>query len=565
MQMHSIEALVQSYVDNHAVLGAAVAILQGGEIVYQGGFGTTTVEDHGVEVTPLTLFAYGSICKTLCATLVLRLVERGLLNLDTPIVQYLPELRFSNTDYGEKVTLRHLLSHTSGLPMAGKYWGPRDPESLGRFVHEQIPHYRFLAEPGTFHLYSNTVICTAGHIAEVVTGKFYDDLIQEYVFDPLHMERSTFDPAVALTYPIALPHKTGVDGQPQVIHRMTYNVSGNPSSFALGSVSDLANLAQMYLNRGNFGDQRILSGRSIDEMHQLHGSRYLDASAHPLAHVNRGYGLGFNVGHYRGSRTARHGGMSQSYNCFFDLFPDDHAGVVLLTNYSDEERLLELVVALYDAALNKPNHGIVLLEKPAAVALTLGSAQEQRYAGTFLNIETAELAAFSIVAGELRLEHQGKQVGLIPYGEDVFYGEVSETYRVSVAFLPNSDDQARHVMIAGKPYQRFELNAFQPDLDLWRKFEGAYKDPSNWNPEDIFTVRLKNETLFIAEGDHEIPTRAVSNRCFLCDFGFIEFEETDLDDVAILVWGKATCYYPLDEQAYRRNRVIRYLIDAQTY
>lgn len=102
--------------DQQAALGAAVALIKGGEVIYSGGFGTTTVAEHGVKVTPRTLFYYGSICKTLCATLIMRLVEQRQLALDTPIVHYLPDLHFSNPTYGQKVTLRHLLSHTSGLP-----------------------------------------------------------------------------------------------------------------------------------------------------------------------------------------------------------------------------------------------------------------------------------------------------------------------------------------------------------------------------------------------------------------------------------------------------------------
>ena len=65
----------------------------------------------------------------------------------------------------------------------------------------------------------------------------------------------TYDPVVAMTYPVALPHERGPDGELGVIHRMAYNVSGNPSSFGLGSVSDLARLAQMYLDGGRFSDR----------------------------------------------------------------------------------------------------------------------------------------------------------------------------------------------------------------------------------------------------------------------------------------------------------------------
>jgi CubicO group peptidase (beta-lactamase class C family) len=285
----------------------------------------------------------------------MRLVEQGYLDLHTPIVHYLPDLRFSNVAYGSKVTLAHLLSHTSGLPLGGKYWGPRDPDSLRRFVYEQIPYYSFLSEPGTVHLYSNTVICVAGHVAEAVTGKYYDDLVQEYLFDPLQMNRVTFDPIIAMTYPLALPHERDADGNRSVVHRMTYNVSGNPSSFAYGSVIDLANLAQMYLKQGKVGGGQFLSAASIADMQRIYGNRHIDSALQPLADNYLGYGLGFEIGQYRGKRAAGHGGMNLTYNCFFKLFPYDGAGVIVLTNQSNYRPLWEMVTSLYDYALGLPH------------------------------------------------------------------------------------------------------------------------------------------------------------------------------------------------------------------
>jgi CubicO group peptidase (beta-lactamase class C family) len=561
--MRRIDAFIQSYIDNQAILGMAVAILQNGEIVYTGGFGTTSVEDNGVKVTPQTLFAYGSISKTICATLIMRLVEQDLLNLDTPLFNYLPDLQFSNVDYGRRITLRHLLSHTSGLPMSGKDWGPRDPDSLRRFVYEQIPRYTFLSEPGTVHLYSNTAFCIAGHVAEAVTGKYYNDLVREYVLNPLGMARTTFDPTVAMTYPIALPHEDNAEGNPKVIHQIAYNVSGNPSGFAIGSVSDLAHLAQMYLNKGRFVEQQFLVASTVAEMHKLHASRHIEGHAHPLAHVNQGYGLGFNIGNYKGKRATRHGGMSQSYNCFFDLFPDDRAGVVLLTNYSHDEPLMELVAALYDHALDLPHQGIVYLDKPAIISAPLDSTQLQRYAGTYLSVGTGDLAIFSSVENGLVLERQGDSMSLVRFGDNQFYVQVSERYRLMVAFISNSAEKVTHVMMGGEPYFPVDLDpAFQPKPHLWKVFEGVYKDPSNSNREEVFTVRLQNDVLFIAEGSREVPSKAISNNCFLNELGVIEFEDTQHDEVKILVLGKATRFYPLNKDGYHLNNVIQYLVEV---
>ena len=102
--MQLLDDLIQRYMSNQTALGVAVAILQNGEIIYANGFGKTSIEESGVSVTPTTLFAYGSICKTICATLIMRLVEKNFVQLDIPVVHYLPGLQFSNADYGKKVT-----------------------------------------------------------------------------------------------------------------------------------------------------------------------------------------------------------------------------------------------------------------------------------------------------------------------------------------------------------------------------------------------------------------------------------------------------------------------------
>jgi CubicO group peptidase (beta-lactamase class C family) len=563
--VNALEHLIREHFEGGAAIAAAVAVLQGGRIVHLGGYGVTNLEGGGVQVTPKTLFAFGSISKNLCAALIMRLVERDLLDLDLPVVQYLRDFRFSHADFWPRVTLRHVLSHTSGLPSAGKNWGPRDPDALRRFVYEQVPLYTILTEPGQVHLYSNTVYCVAGHVTEAVTGRYYDELVQELVLDPLQKVRTTFDPVVAMTYPIALPHERGPDGQVRVVHRMPDNPSGNPSSFALGSVSDLANLAQMYLNQGSFGELPFLSPSSVAEMQKWHASRHVSGAAHPLAHVNAGFGLGFALGHYRGRPVARHGGMNPGYNCFFDLFPNEGAGVALLATYlpEQEEALIAWVVALYDLALDLPHRGIVFLDKPEALAVMPAESESRRYEGTYLNVETADLVTVALTDDGLIMDRQGGVWPLVPIGQTEFYVEHSERYRVPVAFLAGSNGKVTHVMVGGQPYHPVELDpAIQPDPNLWASYEGLYRDPSNCNPEDMLAVHLRDGVLHVAEGDHRVGCRAISNRCFLSELGLIEFEEVGSARVQVLVWGKATRFYPLDERAFTTEKVVRFKVDV---
>ncbi|HEY0606792.1 MAG TPA: serine hydrolase domain-containing protein, partial [Herpetosiphonaceae bacterium] len=156
LNIYRIERRIQQAIQERRYVGLALALVHGAEMTYARGFGTTSVEDGGIAVTPDTLFCIGSISKSLTATLVMRLVEQGRLDLDQPVIHYLPGFAFSDRLLGARITLRHVLSHSTGLPAAGKDFGPRDPDALRRFVWEDLPRYQFIAEPGKVHLYNNT-------------------------------------------------------------------------------------------------------------------------------------------------------------------------------------------------------------------------------------------------------------------------------------------------------------------------------------------------------------------------------------------------------------------------
>lgn len=548
LTISKIEQQIQRYVDSGDVLGLAVAIVQPDEIIYASGFGRTSVEGQPTSVTPNTLFAYGSISKNICAALMMRLVEQGKLDLDEPVLKLLPGFSFSDDALGKRVTLRHLLSHTTGLPMAGKYWGPRDRDALKRFVWEEIPRYSFLLEPGRVHLYSNTVFCMAGYLAEVVTGKYYDDLVHELVFDPLEMDRSTFDLAVAMTYPTALPHKLDATGKLHTVHKLTANASGHPSSFCYGSTLNLANLAMMYLNHGQFQEYDFLPTASVEQMYKPYGRRYIEGASHPFAHISADYGLGFMLGTYKGARVARHGGMNLSYNCFFDLFPDEGIGLVLQTNFSNEDRLLELIVYLYDQVLGLPSRGTVSVSPPQSV--NVDRVKQTKYLGTYLNVELGRLTTVSADQDGLSLELNDEFVQLTAFGEGRYYCQLGSGLRIPVTFLPEVSGEVQHVMVGGRPYQRLELDpAFEPNPELWKAYSGTYKDPNNRDTKAGFRVRLNREgKLMLERNGVEVNCRPLNQNSFVSEFGFVEFVTIDGATPA-LFWGKATLYSLVERTA----------------
>jgi CubicO group peptidase (beta-lactamase class C family) len=175
--------------------GAAVAVILDGRIVFERGYGIKRYDDPDSAVDAQTQFRIGSSTKQFTAAGVLRLVDRGLVDLDAPLGRYVPEVRFAEAGFEDRVTIRDLLRHTSGLPdnsatQESDLYGKPDPQAMGRWVLAQgatVPHN----PPGRFYNYSSANYMYAGHVIERVTGLSYPEYMKREVFEPAGMSNTT--------------------------------------------------------------------------------------------------------------------------------------------------------------------------------------------------------------------------------------------------------------------------------------------------------------------------------------------------------------------------------------
>jgi CubicO group peptidase (beta-lactamase class C family) len=305
--------------------GLAVAAVLGTDVCYAGGFGVTSVGADGVPVTPRTLFHIASTTKPLTGTAVMRLVERGELDLDRPVRGYVPWLRLGGDAAAARVSLRMLLSHTAGLP-GGRYRpvGPRWAGALERWVRRTVPRYRLVAPPGARYVYSNPGVALAGFVAEAVSGKPYPVLMRELVFDPLEMRRTTFDPDPPTFGALARGHHDDGRGGLAPASEPAVNAARAPAGFAFSTALDLGNFAIVHLNRGRFRGRSFLGPGSVAAMHATHvRTGRGDAD---------GYGLTFGTDVYRGVRVVEHDGEGGWSTSQLVLAPDRGAAVVVLCN-----------------------------------------------------------------------------------------------------------------------------------------------------------------------------------------------------------------------------------------
>jgi CubicO group peptidase (beta-lactamase class C family) len=178
LNVYVLESKIEAAMHEARAPGLAISIVHGEAMIYARGFGVTSVEEGAEPVTPRTVFRIGSLTKPLTGTAVMRLVDAGKIELDRPVQQYLPWFTVSDPAASEQITLRMLLTHTSGLPHDHKPFGRRDPIALEERVRHEVPRYPLVAAPSTTYSYSNTGIHVVAHVAEVLTGTLYPQLLQ---------------------------------------------------------------------------------------------------------------------------------------------------------------------------------------------------------------------------------------------------------------------------------------------------------------------------------------------------------------------------------------------------
>ncbi len=234
------------------VPGVAVGVLHDG-VEDIRTFGVTSI-DNPLPVQPNTLFQIGSITKTITATALMRLREQGKIDLEAPVRRYLPDFRLQVDDVAQRVTLRHLLTHTAGF--VGDDFtdtGPGD-DAVARYVAHlvELPQ---LTPLGELWSYCNSGFVVAGRIIEVVTGQSYEQAIRELVFAPLDMRHSFLSGAEVMTHRFVVGHISPFDdsGQVEVARPWGLARSAHPAGGVISCVPDLLRYARVMLGQGPSG------------------------------------------------------------------------------------------------------------------------------------------------------------------------------------------------------------------------------------------------------------------------------------------------------------------------
>ncbi len=398
--------------DRQDAPGAALGIFKDRRIIYARGYGVANL-DYGIPITPQSVLRIGSISKQFLAMCIAILAEQGKLSFDDDVTTYLPEL----PDYGEPITIRHLLHHTSGIREyltlvaligrpEGSVFGYTTRELIELLARQRGLNFN----PGERFSYSNSGYFLLAEIVTRVAGIKASAFAQENIFRPLGMTNTRF-----------------YDDPNSIIPNQAFGYSANGDggyrldilrSDVIGDLGVITTVEDFLSWDNNFYGNQLGAGTKglISTMF----TRGRTGAGEKLP-----YALGLRFGTYRGLKTIGHGGSAVGYVAEFLQFPDHRFSVVILPNLNSLRpgRLARQVADLYlaDQFSEARASGEQVRSRPAPPQpVTLSIVEMEAFAGDFYSQELDFSYSLQVREGSLQLELRGNWMELIPYTDDRF-------------------------------------------------------------------------------------------------------------------------------------------------
>ncbi len=372
---------VLSLAHKYRQFNGTALVAENRKVIYKNAFGMANME-WGIPNTPETRFRLGSITKQFTAMLTLQLVEQGKIKLDAKISAYLPDYR---QDTGQKVTIHHLLTHTSGIP---SYTGsPNFRENVSRnpyIVAEFVKKYAsgdLQFEPGTKYAYNNSGYFLLGAIIERVTGKPYEQVLKENILDPAGMKNTGYDHHDTLIQKRASGYAKTPDGY----NNAPYLDMSIP--YAAGSM--YSTVADLYLWDQALYTDKLLSVQSKELMYKP----FLENYAYGWVVTNAAFKQ-----NDKAVQVIRHGGGINGFATILERFPKEKNLIVILDNTGQNvERLSETIAKiLYSQPYEPPKMSIVaMLEK------TIREKGIEAGIAEYRDLKTKQAATYDFAEGEL--------------------------------------------------------------------------------------------------------------------------------------------------------------------
>jgi CubicO group peptidase (beta-lactamase class C family) len=347
-KLQGLDELARQAMQQWKVPGLAIGIVQNGKVIYAKGYGFRDVE-HKLPVNTDTLFPIGSISKSFTSLAFAMLNDEGKVDWDKPVRSYLPEFQMNDPVASEHAVPRDLFSHRTGLPRHDIVWYSSDFSRA-----DMVSRLRYLKPNKEFrsaYHYNNLTIMTMGYLEGKVTSLGWEGTIREKIFSPLGMAHSDLSVEdIEKTDNHALPYELKKEVVTQVPF---HNIDAiGPAGSINSSIADMSHYLTFQLGDGKYEGKQLVSESNLRLMHSPQTSMpdLPPAFSFPeLGHFS--YGLTWVVTAYRGHDLVWHNGGIDGFYALLSLLPDDHMGVVVLTNMPGQPAPEILAYNVYDRLL----------------------------------------------------------------------------------------------------------------------------------------------------------------------------------------------------------------------
>lgn len=437
------------------VPGAAIVIVQHDGLLFQQGYGMADLARQMPVDVNETLFRAGSISKLFTATAVMQLVERGAIDLEADVNEYLKRLQLPQR-FDRPVTVADLLLHTAGFDEV--FFGVHVREAgelqpLADFLGEHLPE-RYLP-PGEFISYNDHGYTVAGLLVEEVSGLPFDQYVATHILEPLQMTESTFTQPLPKERLAEMAVGYRYDGERYQPYALDY-VQVSPSAGLIAPAGEMANFMLAHLNGGSFAGQPILQPATVASMQQRHFAH------HPAL---RGRGYGFAEWQENGRRAVFHDGGNPGFLSRLFLLPEERVGFYLTFNsdqYTDAARFHRAFTTDFLDTFFPPTD-----DEPIASAIVAPDRPLAEFAGYYREVQgyshdtlqkiDSLMNQFPVSADTTQLSVFGRSYD--PIGMLVFQNAAAES---TVVFRADDQGAITHLFVGTGAYAKVPWYESQP-------------------------------------------------------------------------------------------------------
>ncbi|HKF51321.1 MAG TPA: serine hydrolase [Candidatus Acidoferrales bacterium] len=485
----ALTRFIKNEMQDKQLPGFSIALVDNQQIVWAQGFGYAD-PDKKIPATANTVYRIGSVSKLFTDIGVMQLVERGQLDLDAPIQEYLPDFHPQNPFHTD-ITLRQLMSHRAGLlrePPAGNYFDPSEL-SLAAMVHS-LNDTTLVYPPETHTKYSNAGVAVVGYVLEKHSGEPFATYLQHAVLRPMGLRDSAFRPEPQLIANLAKAYMWSHDGK--LFQAPTFELGMAPAGCMYSTVLDLGKFLSVLFDGGKGADGQVLKRETLERMWTPQFAKPGQSSP---------YGLGFRLAQLDGHREVEHAGAIYGFATQLSGLPDDKLGVVAVTTMDSANAVTNHVadVALRLMLAAKEGKPLADIEETTAIPLDRVRQLEGRYG--------QGEGAVDLVAQEgelyLRPVGDGEQVRLRQLGEDLI-----EDGRLGYGLKVTPVDGG--IRIGDKTLSRVREEMPTPVPGRWKGLIGEY----GWDYDTLYIFERNGKLTALIEWFEYAPLEESSENVF---------------------------------------------------